>query len=420
MSLPSLLLIPDRYKATKLYSQLPQSGAGDMVATRATTATRVNPAGLIEVVGIDVPRIDYTGGGCPSLLIEPSRTNTMLHGQDFTNGVWTTVGLNAVAANTTIAPDGTLTADTITANGANSSHRVFQIIDGVNGVPNNPFIWVKKGTADFVQIAISGGGFGTTNFANFDLITGVLGTSGGLQINNQIEVHPDGWYKISTQITPTSTASGQIDFVIVQVASAVRLQSWASSATVIIWQAQFTAGSGGLSEIPTGASAVTRGADILSLSGASALIGQTEGTIFVEVVYNAGNSSIVGDQPIIVVGTDANNSSAILLQGSTGANPNRVIGRTFNGGVSQALIVSPNAQVSGVIKIAYTYTANSFKLFVNGVKVGEDLSGTVPTGGNIFFGNFDASGALFTIRLNAASLEKIVISEAEAIALTTI
>ena len=49
--------------------------SADMDVTRATDATRVNQSGLIENVLSNVPRIDYTGGGCPHILAEPQRTN---------------------------------------------------------------------------------------------------------------------------------------------------------------------------------------------------------------------------------------------------------------------------------------------------------------------------------------------------------
>ena len=412
MSLPSLLLIPDRYKATKLYSQLPQSGAGDMVATRATTATRVNPAGLIEVVGIDVPRIDYTGGGCPSLLIEQAATNLLLHSEEFDNVYWSKPNLT-VTADAAVAPDGTTTMDNIVPTAVSGQHRVDRSTTSTNQI-HTLSIFAKANGYNFISLRMD------TIGASFNLATGMVEGS----------VNPG----VTARISETFTGSGIWRVSITALAAVNAIVRYSVGSTsgiaptftgdgvsgVLFWGAQFELAPFVTSYIPTVASTVTRSADIVTLAGATALIGQTAGTIFVEALYNASIDSIADDQPIIVVGTDANNSSSILLQGSTGANPNRVIGRTFNGGVSQALIVSPNAQVSGVIKIAYTYTANSFKLFVNGVKVGEDLSGTLPTGGNIFFGNFDASGALFTIRLNAASLEKIVISEAEAIALTTI
>ena len=83
MATPSLVIVPDRYKADKLYSQIPVDGTGDFTVVRGTTATRVNASGLIESVASDVPRLDYTGGGCPSLLVEPAATNLLLRSEEF-------------------------------------------------------------------------------------------------------------------------------------------------------------------------------------------------------------------------------------------------------------------------------------------------------------------------------------------------
>ena len=44
----SLIVTPNGYKEGKLYSVIPSDGSGDMSVTRATTATRVNSAGLVE------------------------------------------------------------------------------------------------------------------------------------------------------------------------------------------------------------------------------------------------------------------------------------------------------------------------------------------------------------------------------------
>ena len=45
----SLIVTPNAYKAGKLYSVVPSDGTGDFTVTRATSATRVNSAGLIEI-----------------------------------------------------------------------------------------------------------------------------------------------------------------------------------------------------------------------------------------------------------------------------------------------------------------------------------------------------------------------------------
>ena len=58
MATPELALIPTGYKAGKVYSVLPETGVGDFAFTRASAATRINSAGLLEVpqysIGSDV------------------------------------------------------------------------------------------------------------------------------------------------------------------------------------------------------------------------------------------------------------------------------------------------------------------------------------------------------------------------------
>jgi hypothetical protein len=73
----SLLLVPSGYKSGVVYSQIPTDGDGDLTFTRASEATRVNSDGEIEVVGSGVPRLDYSQGSCPALLLEPQRTNSV-------------------------------------------------------------------------------------------------------------------------------------------------------------------------------------------------------------------------------------------------------------------------------------------------------------------------------------------------------
>jgi hypothetical protein len=89
----SLVMIPSGYKTSKVYSVKPTDGSGDLTFTRSNdTATRVASNGLIEKV----------------------RTNLSFYSQQLDNGFWVKLGTGlTVTANTTIAPDGTLTADTL-------------------------------------------------------------------------------------------------------------------------------------------------------------------------------------------------------------------------------------------------------------------------------------------------------------------
>jgi hypothetical protein len=73
----SLLLIPSGYKSGKAYAQIPTNGNGDLTWTRASTAVRTDSSGLLESMGSGVPRLDYSQGSCPALLLEPQRTNSI-------------------------------------------------------------------------------------------------------------------------------------------------------------------------------------------------------------------------------------------------------------------------------------------------------------------------------------------------------
>lgn len=65
-------------KASKLYLYKPTDGTGDIAWSRALPAYRVNQSGVLELMGSNVPRIDYSNT-CPEILIEEERENLALY-----------------------------------------------------------------------------------------------------------------------------------------------------------------------------------------------------------------------------------------------------------------------------------------------------------------------------------------------------
>ena len=133
LSEASFLVTPNGYKASKLYAAIPTNGNGDMTVTRATTATRVDENDLVSSVASNVPRIDYTGGGCPSILLEPQRTNLLLNSATV---VTQTITTTAVANTLSFYGTGTITlsgtfAGTLVGTGA--SNRVSLIFTPTAG-----------------------------------------------------------------------------------------------------------------------------------------------------------------------------------------------------------------------------------------------------------------------------------------------
>lgn len=137
-------------KASKLYSYKPINGNGDFVWTRALAAYRKNQEGLLELMGSNVPRIDYTNT-CPELLMEKASTNLVQYSQQIDNAYWTKLN-STVTANSTTAPDGTTTADTLVGNNYSGNDILYGRtgIGVTNGDKYTHSVYAKKKDFDWV------------------------------------------------------------------------------------------------------------------------------------------------------------------------------------------------------------------------------------------------------------------------------
>jgi hypothetical protein len=183
---PSLLLIPDRYKAAKLYSQIPDSGAGDLTFARNSNATRVNSAGLIEKV----------------------RTNLILQSEAF-DTTWALNALPTITANTTVAPDGTTTGDTIAASGANSG--VYQVPTVASGVEHSFSVYIKNISA--ATDVLLGCDLNPINATiNFNASTGAIISTGAGITGSSVTNAGNGWYRVAGTYVTTGTPNTFVVF----------------------------------------------------------------------------------------------------------------------------------------------------------------------------------------------------------------
>jgi hypothetical protein len=200
MKKPVLALVPSAYKTNKVYSVLPVNGDGDFDLSRGLNATRVRKDGLIETVDSNVPRLDWYDSNCPSLLLEPQRTNLQVYSEEFDNVVWIK-SRTTITANDTISPNGELTADKITGDGTGTSY-VYDGISLTNGNTYTISIFVKP-IINISSFAINiFGGVGT---APFDLINKTIGTLTGDFTSAKIEDYGNGWLRCSGTLTLSST-----------------------------------------------------------------------------------------------------------------------------------------------------------------------------------------------------------------------
>jgi len=360
-----LAMIPSGYKASKVYSVIPNSTDGDFDFSRSGSATRVNKDGLIEVVGSNVPRLDYpiidgVVQDTPSLLLEPSRTNRIAHSEDFTS--WTASNIN-VTSNSTISPDGSSNASLISISGGTSDQRIYY---SVTYSGTNVFsVFAKANDSKWLMLQTGG-----SSNKWFDLENGVLGgsTVTSAYIDSFIEDYGNGWYRCGMIFTDSFTTTTRI------YPAEGDLDVTHTSGSIYIWGAQSeTSSSYPTSYIPTSGSAVTRNAEVCNGAGTSADFNDSEGVLFAEISALANDST----SRVITLG-DGTSSNRIQVFFSTTSDT--IVGNLISGGVSQALFSYVVNDITTESKIAYKYKANDFSFWINGFEIATDISGSVSSG----------------------------------------
>lgn len=166
-------------------------------------------------------------------LLKYANLNRLLQSQNFTV-TWSSFGATATA-NTTTAPDGTLTADSIKANPGTSLKSIYQTGLGISSTSVTTSVYAKKDTHDKLQILY--GGADTTNYANFDLTSGIVGSSTGTASITSVG---NGWYRCVHTIS--STSFSDIYFALVDTTSASRAATATTTGSIYLWGAQCETG----------------------------------------------------------------------------------------------------------------------------------------------------------------------------------
>jgi hypothetical protein len=201
------------------------------------------------------PRVTFTRASgavyYDGVTVAKAEENLLGYSQEF--GEWGKGGIASVTVNAETAPDGTLTADTVIADGTNTTHFVWQSI-GATVVASNTFVFsvfAKAGTNNFIQFYPHNSNI----YANFDLSTGAVGDSANCTAS--IVSVGNGWYRCI--VTYTSTASTtQMRINIVTAANSVRPETNTLSTSVILWGAQLEQRSAATAYTPTVTQLVTK------------------------------------------------------------------------------------------------------------------------------------------------------------------
>ena len=332
----------------------------------------------------NVPRLDYLGSSCPRLLLEPQRSNLFTFSEQINNAAWLNAG-GTTTANTAVSPSGYQDADTLTG-------VRYQASFASNTYTFSAFAKKVDGDGTFtLRLDVP-----ANKTAVFNLNNGtIVSTDAGY--TSTITNYGNGWYRC-TFTTPASTT----------LSNAVLVSANAGISSIFVYGCQLEVGAYATSYIPTLGASVTRGADSAVKASVTSLIGQTEGTIFMDAVIDAlpVDSSLFG-----VEKAASNFAIRIFSDGST------LRAQSYNG-AANLFLEATSYTIGTRVKVAFAYKAGSYAFYKNGTLVATGTNATaIPAcdsimtnslWGTVGNGKYGTSQALlFTTRLTNAQLAEL-------------
>ena len=331
-----------------IYVAFAQAELGDIATDYIATTTAAVSVGPVS----GLPRLDYLGSTCPRLILEPQRSNLNLYSEAFGTASYWFANNSTITSNNAVSPDGYTNADMYTAAGAGNYINASATSTGSNTITFSVF--AKAGTSSQFRIREA---FYFGSGTVFNLATGAI-ISGTGTITN----YGNGWYRCTqTQVYGVGEVSLSWSYDL----------NGAASGTVYLYGAQAEVGAYATSYIPTLGTSVTRVADAAGKTSISSIIGQTEGTIFLDIVdakRGAGDlwiaQSVVNDGSTgILIYADSSSSIAVFINGTSN------------------FFLNASVNIEQPMKIAVGYKTGSYALAVNGAIVATSSNAMAPPSG---------------------------------------
>lgn len=265
--------------AGSIYIQDAQLEKGLVATSYIETTTAAASAGILG----DMPRLDYSGGAsCPSLLLEPARTNVVPFSEHLESSDWAKTRCT-IEDNSTTSPEGVNNASKMTSTDANESY----IQDNLS-FTGSTIVWsffAKKGDLDYCH------GLVWDLSANgcrqwFNLNDGTVGGSttfgSGYSVSSAtIEDYGSGWYRCTMIVSGSSGSNG----CRVSLSSANTTITSAVNSYGYFYGLQGEEGSYPTSYVPSYGSATARAKDFFVMNlitNGITTASQTEATLFIE------------------------------------------------------------------------------------------------------------------------------------------
>ena len=315
------------------------------------TTTAPVAGGILE----DMPRLDYSNGSCPALLLEPSRTNLVEHSEYFGGFSFTN---SSIETNSITSPEGLQNASSLIDTISNVAHRLrTQYFIATSGSTYTASLFIKKGSVDFLQLTFSSGQFGSNyvwfNLTNYSVDSVASGASA------TIEVFGNDWYKLTYTIT---AVAGGISYIFINPSDSTSsiFYTGSNSANLHLYGLQLEQDATyPTSYIPTYGVSQTRLRDDCVNAGDSSLFNSTGGVLFFEA------SALFDDTTRRHISvSDGSTANRLILRYDTSSNSIQTFVQVE--GIIYANLRTSNYTITDNLKMAFKWESGNQKLYVNG------------------------------------------------------
>jgi hypothetical protein len=332
---------------------------------RGITATAYIATTTAAKIGLP---ISYGEG----LLVEPAATNLYLRSQEADNASWVKTN-SSIAANSTAAPDGSTTADTLTSTSTSNARYGMNVTGLTNDGTHTHSVYAKAGTASWLALVSQYAGDGSSTATWFNLGSGTVGTVQSQITSASITSVGDGWYRCSHTYTNGTGASTTHE---IYVTDGDNTGNVTNGVNIYVWGAQLEAGAVATSYVPTVAASATRAADHVNVAVSTFPYSQSTQSAYGHFISRLINHT--GSALRLVEIDDGTNNERIIVASDLTPNPDE--GNLFivDGGATQVSANAGQLSLAGN-KIAAAWSLNNSGIVMDGSAETTDTSCTMPT-----------------------------------------
>ena len=363
--------------------------------------------GNISAIAIDG---GYGGNGITTFYFTAVSTTTAIYFQANGNSagetVYDNVSVKEVQGYSSPSVDFPTSAFKLVQNTNTGYHYISQSVNATGDYVYS--IYVKKGEYEGISLLLPHPVSSVNAVSSFNLLTGSFTTNNheatSLNMNND-------WYRLSlkTKLSGTHTFSLYVNQTIQQ------SETGDGTSGIYLFMSQLEQGSYATSPTLTSLSAegttTTRVAEVCTGAGDASTFNDSEGVLMAEI--SALSDDLTNRMIVITDGTTTNSIQLAYIPAS-----NKIAYYIKVGGVNSAVFEYQYSDITQGTKIAVTWKLNDFKFYVNGFKVGEDLSGAVYSPNTLNQLNFKRSDGfpfygktkqlqIFSSELTSAELETL-------------